>query len=164
MTLMSQPSWNYHTKCRKYCRLDSVKYIRVICQIALPIIFLGVAATEARPVREGVSTDSLEFSGPAMPNPYTPCGQATPQTALRLFGGWPTRKAVGLRPSSSPLDTPSRTALTEAIEQHLPKTTAGRDPKQHRSVKLQRSNFREEKPSSYLMKVSTYRQLYKMEI
>jgi hypothetical protein len=33
--------------------------------------------------------------GPAVPDPYTPCGRATPQTALRLFGvarpqgGWP---------------------------------------------------------------------------
>jgi hypothetical protein len=49
--------------------------------------------------------------GPAKPNPYTPCGRATPQTALRPFGGWPARRAGGLRPSSSPLDTPSRTGL-----------------------------------------------------
>jgi hypothetical protein len=49
--------------------------------------------------------------GPAMPNTYTPCGRATPQTALRPFGGWPARRAGGLRPSSSPLDTPSRTGL-----------------------------------------------------
>ena len=47
--------------------------------------------------------------GPAMPDPYTPCGRATPQTALRPFGGWPARRAGGLRPSSSCLDTPSRT-------------------------------------------------------
>jgi hypothetical protein len=37
-------------------------------------------------------------SGPAMPDLYTPCGRATPQTALL---------------SSSPLDTPSRTGLDE---------------------------------------------------
>jgi hypothetical protein len=49
--------------------------------------------------------------GPAKPDPYTPCGWATPQTALRLFGGWPARRAGGLRPSSSTLDTPSRTGL-----------------------------------------------------
>jgi hypothetical protein len=42
-----------------------------------------------------------------MPDPYTPCGRATPQKALRLFGGWLARRAGGLRPSSSPLDTPS---------------------------------------------------------
>jgi hypothetical protein len=39
-----------------------------------------------------------------MPDPYTPCGQATPQTALRLGLG-------GLRASSSPFDTPSSTGL-----------------------------------------------------
>jgi hypothetical protein len=52
-----------------------------------------------------------------MPNPSTPCGRATPQTALRLFGGWPARRAGGLRPSSSSLDTPSRTGLA-ANERH----------------------------------------------
>jgi hypothetical protein len=46
--------------------------------------------------------------GPAMPNPYTPCGRTTPETALRPFRGWPAHRAGGLRPSSSPLDTPSR--------------------------------------------------------
>jgi hypothetical protein len=51
--------------------------------------------------------------GPAMPNPYTPCGRATPQMALRLFGGWPAHRAGGLRLSSSPLDTPSRTGLDD---------------------------------------------------
>jgi hypothetical protein len=34
-----------------------------------------------------------------MPNPSTPFGRATPETALRLF----------LRPSSTPLDNPRRT-------------------------------------------------------
>jgi hypothetical protein len=36
-------------------------------------------------------------TGPALPNPFTPCGWATPETAL-----WP---------SSTPLDTPRRTSL-----------------------------------------------------
>jgi hypothetical protein len=45
---------------------------------------------------------------PAMPNPYTPCGRATLQIALHPFGGWPARRAWGLRPSSSSLDTPAR--------------------------------------------------------
>jgi 4-coumarate--CoA ligase len=31
--------------------------------------------------------------------------------------GWPTRRAGGLRPSSSPLDTPSHTGLTKRNEQ-----------------------------------------------
>jgi hypothetical protein len=66
------------------------------CTNSLPTLILGLS----RPVREGVSTDSLRFhAGPAMPNPYTPCGWATPQTAVALW------------PSSSPLDTPSRTSL-----------------------------------------------------
>jgi hypothetical protein len=46
--------------------------------------------------------------GPAMPDPYMPCGRATPQTPLRPFGG-------GLRPSSSPLDTPRRTGLNSPV-------------------------------------------------
>jgi hypothetical protein len=49
---------------------------------------------EFRPVREGVSTDSLKFhAGPPCPTLIHPAG--------------------GLRPSSSPLDTPSRTSLLE---------------------------------------------------
>jgi hypothetical protein len=43
--------------------------------------------------------------GPPMPCPSTPCGRATPETALRPFQGWPTRRASGLRLSSTPLDT-----------------------------------------------------------
>jgi hypothetical protein len=49
--------------------------------------------------------------GHAMPDPSTPCGQATPETTLRLFQGWQNRRAGGLRPCSSPLPTPSRTGL-----------------------------------------------------
>jgi hypothetical protein len=49
--------------------------------------------------------------GPAMPNPYTPCGRVTPQTALRPFWGWPALRAGGLGLSSPPLDTPSRKGL-----------------------------------------------------
>jgi hypothetical protein len=48
---------------------------------------------------------------PAMPDPYISCGQATPQTALQPFGGWPTHRVGGLRPSSSFLDTPRCTCL-----------------------------------------------------
>jgi hypothetical protein len=60
--------------------------------------------------------------GPAMPKPYTPCGRATPQTALWPFGGWPTRRAGGLRPSSSPLDTPSHTG---PVSHHHGRTARG---------------------------------------
>jgi hypothetical protein len=46
---------------------------------------------------------------PAMPNPSTPCRQATPETALQPFQGRYACRAGGLRPSSTPLDTPRRT-------------------------------------------------------
>jgi hypothetical protein len=49
--------------------------------------------------------------GLAMPYLFTPCGWATPETALWLFWGWPACKAGGLRPSSTPLDTPRRTPV-----------------------------------------------------
>jgi hypothetical protein len=49
--------------------------------------------------------------GPAMPNTYTPCRWATPETALCPFQGWPAHRAGGLRPSSTPFDTPRRTPL-----------------------------------------------------
>jgi hypothetical protein len=48
---------------------------------------------------------------PAMPFPSTPCGRATLETALQLFQGLPACKAGGLRPSSTPLDTPRRTPM-----------------------------------------------------
>jgi hypothetical protein len=40
--------------------------------------------------------------GPVMPNPSTPCGWVT---------GWPGRRAGGLRPSATLLDTPRRTPM-----------------------------------------------------
>jgi hypothetical protein len=43
--------------------------------------------------------------GPAMPNPSTPCRQSTPEKAIQPFLGWPARRAGGLRPSSTLLDT-----------------------------------------------------------
>jgi hypothetical protein len=46
-----------------------------------------------------------------MPDPSTPCGQATPETASWPFWRWPACRAGGLRASSSPLDTPSCTGL-----------------------------------------------------
>jgi hypothetical protein len=50
--------------------------------------------------------------GPAMPYPCTPCGRATPETALREFQGRHTCRAGYLKPSSTPLDTPRRTSMT----------------------------------------------------
>jgi hypothetical protein len=49
--------------------------------------------------------------GPAMLDPSTPCGQATPERALQPFQGWPARRAGGLRLSSTLLDTARRTAM-----------------------------------------------------
>jgi hypothetical protein len=40
--------------------------------------------------------------GPAMLYPSTPCGRATPQTALQPFQGWLARRVGGMRPSSTP--------------------------------------------------------------
>jgi hypothetical protein len=42
--------------------------------------------------------------GPAMPDPSMPYEQATPETALWPFQGWPARRAGGLRPSSRALE------------------------------------------------------------
>jgi hypothetical protein len=49
--------------------------------------------------------------GAAMADPSTLCGQATPETTLRSFLGWPACRAGGLWPSSIPLDTLRRTGL-----------------------------------------------------
>jgi hypothetical protein len=48
---------------------------------------------------------------PAMPYPSTPCQWTTTETVLWLFQGWPTRRAGGLWPSSTPLDTPHHTPI-----------------------------------------------------
>jgi hypothetical protein len=56
----------------------------------------------------GLSKLSL---GPAMPDQSTPCRQANPETALRLFQEWPARRAGGLQPSLMPLDTPRLTPM-----------------------------------------------------
>jgi hypothetical protein len=52
--------------------------------------------------------------GPALSNPSTPCGRATPKTALWPFLGWSACRAGSLRPSSTPLDTPRRTDLVRS--------------------------------------------------
>jgi hypothetical protein len=44
--------------------------------------------------------------------PWTPCGRATPEPTLWPFQGWPVRRAGGLRPSSTPLDTRIRMTPT----------------------------------------------------
>jgi hypothetical protein len=44
--------------------------------------------------------------GPNMHYTSTPCEQATPETALQPFHGWPAYRTGGLWPSSTPLDMP----------------------------------------------------------
>jgi hypothetical protein len=53
--------------------------------------------------------------GPAMPDPSTPCRRSIPETASRLFLGWPIHRAGGLQSSSSFLDTPCRTPLMGSV-------------------------------------------------
>jgi hypothetical protein len=52
---------------------------------------------------------------PAMPDPSTPCGCTTSETALRPFQGWPAHRASGLRSTSTPLDTPSRAPMWKRV-------------------------------------------------
>ena len=64
-----------------------------------------IEIAKSRPVREGVSTDSLKFhAGLPCPTRIHPVGGPPPKRPYGRLGG-------GLRPSSSPLDTPSRTGL-----------------------------------------------------
>jgi hypothetical protein len=51
--------------------------------------------------------------GPAIPDPSTPCGQATPKMALQLSQGWLAHGPGGLQPSSTLLDTPCCTPMAE---------------------------------------------------
>jgi hypothetical protein len=80
--------------------------------------------------------DLLKVSpGPAMPNPSTPCRWATPKTALRSFWGWLVRRAGGLRPSSTPLDTPGRTGLVlNQCSVWIPRGKHPCHPRQHHVI------------------------------
>jgi hypothetical protein len=49
--------------------------------------------------------------GLAKPYPSKPCEQAIHEAAFQPFQGWPTNRAVSLRPSSTPLDTPRLTPM-----------------------------------------------------
>jgi hypothetical protein len=63
-----------------------------------------------RPVREGVSTVSLKFhAGLPCPTFIRPAGGPPPKRPCGHLG------AGGLRRSSSPLDTPSRTGLEVGV-------------------------------------------------
>jgi hypothetical protein len=61
--------------------------------------------------------------GPARPDPSTLRGQVNPETALRPFLGWLARMAGGLRPSSTPLDTPCYMGLVPTRARPIRLTT-----------------------------------------
>jgi hypothetical protein len=65
---------------------NAVRFSFIFAKRFLNLCLGSFISNLLRHVREGVSTDSLKFR-PAMTSPYTPCGQATPQTALQPFGG-----------------------------------------------------------------------------
>jgi hypothetical protein len=50
-------------------------------------------------------------TSPGMPYSSMSYGRATPETDLRPFQRWPACRAGGLRPSSTPLDTPCHTPM-----------------------------------------------------
>jgi hypothetical protein len=49
--------------------------------------------------------------GPTMPYPFTPCRRATTDPALQPFQKWPTHRAGGVQPFSTPLDTLHHTPM-----------------------------------------------------
>jgi hypothetical protein len=59
--------------------------------------------------------NSLKYLwGLQLPYPSTPCGRATPETTLEPVQGWPARRAGGLQPSFTSLNTPCRTPMISA--------------------------------------------------
>jgi hypothetical protein len=62
-------------------------------------------------VWQGVAMDSLNNFLSTMPYPSTLCRQASTDTALQPFQGWPVYRAGGLRASHSPFNTPCRTRM-----------------------------------------------------
>jgi hypothetical protein len=68
--------------------------------------------------------------GPALSYPSTPCGWATPETALWPFLGWPACMAGGLRLSYTFLDTPChmpimKTTIRRMINVYLKQALKG---------------------------------------
>jgi hypothetical protein len=70
---------------------------------------MGYTGLPGDPAGRGIHGLPKVSPGPAKPDLSTPCGRATPKRPYGCLGG-------GLRPSSSPLDTPRRTGLLERRE------------------------------------------------
>jgi hypothetical protein len=80
--------------------------------------------------------DFLKFH-PGLPCPtlLRPAGRATPEMALRLFLGWPARRARGLRLFFSLLDTPRRTPMGEEARQMMRSASGARPLSCHYVIK-----------------------------
>jgi hypothetical protein len=107
---VSKPSPN----CMRYPRLGQDGRRPPSLRAATPwtavMLFQGWSPTEWARGGHGHPKVSL---GPTMPYPSKPCGQATPETALRPFQGWPRCRASGLRLSSIHLDTPRHMSMSK---------------------------------------------------
>jgi hypothetical protein len=88
------------------------RFVTVILTMVQGEIFicLPVRGLQGRMARGDHALPKLS-PRPAMPDPFTPCGCTTPETAVRPFQGQPTHKAGDLRPSSTILVTPRHTPM-----------------------------------------------------
>jgi hypothetical protein len=59
--------------------------------------------------------------GLVMPNPSTPCGRATPETASWPLQGWPTHRVGSLRTSFALLDTSRRAPMNSMAAKTEPR-------------------------------------------
>jgi hypothetical protein len=66
----------------------------------------GKAFRHGRMAKGGLGLPKVSL-GTAICYPCMPCGQTTSETTLRLFQGWPTHRAGGLRPYYTLLDYPT---------------------------------------------------------
>jgi hypothetical protein len=91
------------TRKEQFCR--QTQSDRIVVRSCITTVF-----HQAR-MAKGIHGLPKVSPGPAMLDPSTPCGRPTPEMALMPFRGWPAGKRGGLRPSSTPLETPRRTGL-----------------------------------------------------
>jgi hypothetical protein len=93
---------------QSHCNSNSVQFLFKSQKFDTKIVSL--TNYHGHMARGGHALPKVSF-GPAMPYPSTPCGWDTRETALWSFQGWPAHRVGGLRPSSTPLDTPRRTHI-----------------------------------------------------